>query len=581
MKRIDRTSFEVISMFFSPIKEYKKITLKAIIPWVLSSFISIYLVYLLKDITNLLQVWKYDEVMSYVIIFIVLWSVNLATIIITRNWTHAVLRPVYRMYMYKKYIKEYVSLDNNETEKLGTWKLIAMIDKWMHSWVDLLVRFILDVLPIITLIIFSFFVVWLININYILLVIISFVIILYLTYILQKRAKVLRLYRRDLNINITSKFVKVLMSKFEVLQNDKIIEEWEGIANELYKNIEVNKKIWNYNAPIDFFLRLLIDWLKVIVVLALWFWFFGQEINLWEFVSLIWIIYILDNILSRSLSMYVDFWKVFVDVEKMWDFFDATPKIVWYGKWKDFIYNKWDIRLENITYWYSDESKVFKDFDLDIEWWKVTALVWNSWWWKSTLVKLISWYIRQDSWYIIIDWQKLGDVSLKSYYNHIWYLTQEPSVFDWSIIENLTYAVDREVTIEEIDEILKLSECDFVKDLVAWVNTQIWERWLRLSWGQKQRLAIAKIFLKDPKIIILDEPTSALDSFSEEKIIKAMNNLFIWRTVIVIAHRLQTVKHADDIIFIDNWSILERWKHSELVKMKWRYKKMLDLQSGF
>jgi ABC-type multidrug transport system fused ATPase/permease subunit len=79
----------------------------------------------------------------------------------------------------------------------------------------------------------------------------------------------------------------------------------------------------------------------------------------------------------------------------------------------------------------------------------------------------------------------------------------------------------------------------------------------------------------------LDEPTSALDSFSEELITKAMHNLFKWRTIIIIAHRLQTVKNADDIILLANWKIIERWNHAELVKQKWVYKKMLDLQSGF
>ncbi|MCP4523170.1 MAG: ATP-binding cassette domain-containing protein [Candidatus Gracilibacteria bacterium] len=104
---------------------------------------------------------------------------------------------------------------------------------------------------------------------------------------------------------------------------------------------------------------------------------------------------------------------------------------------------------------------------------------------------------------------------------------------------------------------------------------------MKLSGGQKQRLAIAKIFLKNPKIIILDEPTSALDSFSEEQITKAMHNLFKDRTVIVIAHRLQTVKHADKILVLDNGKIVEEGKHDELVTKNGQYAKMLELQSGF
>jgi ABC-type multidrug transport system fused ATPase/permease subunit len=79
----------------------------------------------------------------------------------------------------------------------------------------------------------------------------------------------------------------------------------------------------------------------------------------------------------------------------------------------------------------------------------------------------------------------------------------------------------------------------------------------------------------------LDEPTSAMDSFNEDEVSEALYNLFKWKTVIIIAHRLQTVKHADRIIYIENWEIVEDWTHSELVKIWWKYKKMLDLQSGF
>lgn len=108
---------------------------------------------------------------------------------------------------------------------------------------------------------------------------------------------------------------------------------------------------------------------------------------------------------------------------------------------------------------------------------------------------------------------------------------------------------------------------------------------MRLSGGQKQRLAIAKLMLKDPSIILLDEPTSALDSFSEDEVTKALHNLFKNRTVIIIAHRLQTVKHADEIIVLGSeekgTQILERGKHKELVEKGGFYAEMLELQSGF
>ena len=104
---------------------------------------------------------------------------------------------------------------------------------------------------------------------------------------------------------------------------------------------------------------------------------------------------------------------------------------------------------------------------------------------------------------------------------------------------------------------------------------------MRLSGGQKQRLAIAKIFLKDPEIILLDEPTSALDSFSEEQITIALDELFQNRTVIIVAHRLQTVKKADDIIVLEQGKVLERGNHASLVAKNGIYNRMLELQSGF
>ena len=148
-------------------------------------------------------------------------------------------------------------------------------------------------------------------------------------------------------------------------------------------------------------------------------------------------------------------------------------------------------------------------------------------------------------------------------------------------MDNLTYWSNTKNSKKDLDEAIKKAKCEFIYDLEDWINTEIWEKWIRLSWWQRQRLAIAKIFLKDPKIIILDEPTSALDSFSEEQITKSLNNLFNWRTVIIIAHRLQTVKNADNIFVLENWEIKEEWTHTKLVKLGGIYKKMLDLQSGF
>jgi len=119
-----------------------------------------------------------------------------------------------------------------------------------------------------------------------------------------------------------------------------------------------------------------------------------------------------------------------------------------------------------------------------------------------------------------------------------------------------------------------------VKKLEKWLETEVGEKWVKLSWWEKQRLAIARIFLKNPKIIILDEPTSALDSISESEITKALDKLMKWRTSIVIAHRLQTVMHSDKIIVLENGKIEDEWSHIELMKKSKIYKTLVDLQNG-
>lgn len=353
------------------------------------------------------------------------------------------------------------------------------------------------------------------------------------------------------------------------------------------------------------------------------------------------ILLMFETFLLDSIEFYKNFTKEFSTIESLWEAIDNWPPIKGYSTGYDFKKQDKDIVIDSITYGYN-KTKVFSDFSLTLARGKKTALVGASGGGKTTLMKLIAGYLHPESGSISVLGNNLGETALKTYYPHIGYLTQEPGVFDATIRENLVSALgsfwkelstrDEETedylyawkgskiplislsmkkpkselseakeilslpqkqsdsslqkeptktTEQKLEKALRLAQCDFVFEMEKWMDTEIWERWVRLSGGQKQRLAIAKIFLKDPEIILLDEPTSALDSFSEEKITEALNTLFEWRTVIIVAHRLQTVKRADDIIVIEWWEVVERGNHDELVMKWWIYNKMLELQSGF
>lgn len=321
------------------------------------------------------------------------------------------------------------------------------------------------------------------------------------------------------------------------------------------------------------------------ILLLLVAWFVGFNIINWQysvgdFVLLTGLALLFQRELSRLLQEIRKMQEDIIHVEKLIDTFSDLQSKNNYNTGKKFVYKSGKISLNNVKYGYGNED-VFSEFSLDIAWWKKTALVWSSGGGKSTLIKLIAWYLSADKGMVTVDGQNLDNIQLKSYYEHIGYLTQEPSVFDGTIYENLIYALDYVPDDEELNTAIRNAGCEFIYDMHQWLQTEIGERWVRLSGGQKQRLAIAKIFLKNPEIILLDEPTSALDSVSEEKISQALHTLFQWRTVVVIAHRLQTVKEADSIVVIENGEVVESGTHTQLVKQKWSYAKMLELQTTF
>ena len=315
--------------------------------------------------------------------------------------------------------------------------------------------------------------------------------------------------------------------------------------------------------------------------MIIWYWIFWGTFSYSELVMFSWALSLIDGVISNFVNFYFNFTSKFNQLDKLWETLDdLTVKQNFNTDLKPFNFKEWNINIKNVDFIYY-KTKVFDNFSVKIQWWKTSAFVWESGWWKTTLIKLIASYIIPNKWSVSVDNQDINNVNKIEYYKHIWYLPQEPSVFDGTIYENLVYALNYEPSEKQLNDVIKLSKCEFIWDFKDWLNAEIWERGILLSGWQKQRLAIAKIMLKNPDIVLLDEPTAALDSINEEQISIALNNLFKNKTVVVIAHRLQTVKNADKIFFLEKWKIIEEWSHKELIKLNWKYKKMLDLQSWF
>ena len=227
---------------------------------------------------------------------------------------------------------------------------------------------------------------------------------------------------------------------------------------------------------------------------------------------------------------------------------------------------KGNIEIENASFTYEDENEVISDLSLSIEAGKTIALVGPSGGGKTTLCSLIPRFYELDSGDIKIDGNSIKDVSLRSLRKNIGVVQQDVFLFTGTIRDNIICG-NPEATEEEMIEAAKKARIhDFVMTLPEKYDTYIGERGVKLSGGQKQRISISRIFLKNPPIIILDEATSALDNVTEREIQESLEDLSKDRTNIVVAHRLSTIKNADEIIVITNGKISERGTHDELIK---------------
>ena len=232
----------------------------------------------------------------------------------------------------------------------------------------------------------------------------------------------------------------------------------------------------------------------------------------------------------------------------------------------------------NFTYKSNPENKVLKDMSLKFTGGKMTALVGHSGSGKSTLLNMIPRIYLPTSGNIYFDNQDISQLNLVSLRNQISIVDQNTTLFDDTVFNNIKYARP-DADKEDILEAAKLSMSDdFINNLENGYETMIGENGVKLSGGEKQRLSIARAFLKNSRIILLDEATSSLDSETEEKIQKALDKLIINKTTIVIAHRLSTILNSDNIYVVDKGKIVDHGKHEELLNNSKIYKNFYQRQ---
>lgn len=278
------------------------------------------------------------------------------------------------------------------------------------------------------------------------------------------------------------------------------------------------------------------------------------------------------------LNIQVDFTRSLALFTRIFDYFDRENTIVSPKDGRKPDVEMQPIEYQHVKFSYNSEKELLKDINFTVPGGKMYAIVGPSGSGKSTVVNLVPRLYDVVSGSVKIAGVDVRDFDISYLRSQIGVVTQETYLFNGTILDNLRYARE-DATMEEIEKACRVANIhDFIAGLPDGYNTEVGNRGLKLSGGEKQRISIARVILKDPKILILDEATSALDSISENAIQDALEALMVGRTSIVIAHRLSTILKADSILVVKDGVIAQQGTHEELLALEGIYRMLYETQ---
>ena len=458
-------------------------------------------------------------------------------------------------------LKKMKSIDYLEYQKIGTGRLTQKAEDGATASRDIMINFWLKLFRyLLPTAIFSLIFILRVKKEYVLFVFLGYIIVVIISNLILKKLYKLKesilLNQEFLNKHLVRGFMELV-----VFRTNKKFDTELKVTKEGIKNIVDGKtKIKLVHEIFFTVFALIVNILKVVV---LGYAVLKSDLSVGAVVTVISLLGKAYEPIAIFNVEYVDYKLNKVTVNKYIELLDIKDDEALNSglKLKELSGN---VEFKNVSYSYNNEKNIINNLSFKINKNSSVALVGESGSGKSTIIKLIMGLIKYDKGNILIDDKELSELNLNSFYDNVTYVSQEAPIFDGTLRENLIF--DKKIPDEEIIKVLNLVCLDkFYEKLENGLDTELGEKGVRMSGGERQRVALARLFFDDSKIIILDEATSAMDNITEklvmENVVKQLDN----KTLVVIAHRLETIKDVDKIYVLSDGIIQEEGKYNELL----------------
>ena len=458
-------------------------------------------------------------------------------------------------------LKKMKSIDYLEYQKIGTGRLTQKAEDGATASRDILINFWLKIFRyLLPTAIFSLIFIYRVKKEYVLFVILGYVLVIIISNLILKKLYKLKesilLNQEFLNKHLVRGFMELVVFRTNKKFDTEIKVTKEGIKN----IVDGKTKIKLVHEIFFSVFALIVNILKVVV---LGYAVLKSDLSVGAVVTVISLLGKAYEPIAIFNVEYVDYKLNKVTVNKYIELLDIKDdESLESGRILKNI--EGNIEFKNVSYSYNGEKNIIDNLSFKIDTDSSVALVGESGSGKSTIIKLIMGLLKYKNGNILIDDQELSKLNLNSFYDNVTYVSQEAPIFDGTLRENLIF--DKKIKDDEILRILNLVCLDkFYEKLENGLDTELGEKGVRMSGGERQRVALARLFFDDSKIIVLDEATSAMDNITEKQVMENIVEKLDNKTLIIIAHRLETIKDVDRIYVLSDGLIKEQGKYEELL----------------